>query len=467
MQPDETVTAPPSPAKISQLQGQSAGQRQISKTRKRQLAHRRSKPVWNGQVAVQRQNSQATGANRRVATGTFQEQRPVFLPDQARDKFTDFESNAVKQVSQDPVSTFSIDVDTSSYAFARKSIQQGRLPRRAAVRAEEMINYFTYDYPRPDNAEIPFKASARVYRTPWNPETKLLHIGLKGYDIERSQKPRSNLVFLLDVSGSMNAPDKLPLLKSAFRLLVSELGAADTVSIVTYAGRARTVLEPTKASNKAKILSALDRLRSGGSTAGAQGIRTAYALAEQNFDADGVNRVIVATDGDFNVGIVDREQLKNYIARKRKTGVFLSILGFGAGNYNDALMQTLAQNGNGTASYIDSLREAQKVLVEEAGSTLFPIAKDVKIQIEFNPLLVSEYRLIGYETRQLKNQDFNNDKVDAGDIGAGHQVTALYEITPVGSPAELNTPLRYDTADTDSGQSDELAFLRLRYKGAL
>jgi len=411
-------------------------------------------------------------AEKRIATGVFNDQQPVLVPEQDRDNFATFESNPTKQVSKEPVSTFSIDVDTSSYAFARKLIQQGRLPRRAAVRSEEMINYFSYNYPRPTDASVPFKPTVGIYPTPWNPETKLLHIGLKGYDIERTEKPRSNLVFLLDVSGSMNAPDKLPLLKIAFRLLVDTLDQNDTVSIVTYAGRAGTVLEPTKASNKAKILGALDQLRSGGSTAGAQGIRQAYALAEQNLDEDGVNRVILATDGDFNVGIVDQGQLKDYIAAKRKTGVFLSILGFGSGNYNDALMQTLAQNGNGNAAYIDSLREAQKVLVEEAGSTLFPIAKDVKIQIEFNPTLVSEYRLIGYETRALRNEDFNNDKVDAGDIGSGHTVTALYEITPVGAKRQSVDPLRYQSAEArevsqpaaGATNADEYAFLKLRYK---
>ncbi len=409
---------------------------------------------------------------KRVATGIFHDQKPLIIPEQNRDQFADFESNPVKQVSQDPVSTFSIDVDTSSYAFARKLIQQGRLPQRNAVRTEEMVNYFNYNYPRPENAAVPFRATAGVYPTPWNPDTKLIHIGIKGYDIVQEQKPRSNLVFLLDVSGSMNAPDKLPLLKSAFRLLVDKLEPEDTVSIVTYAGRAGTVLEPTKVTDKRKILGALDNLRSGGSTAGGQGIRQAYALAEKNFDKDGVNRVILATDGDFNVGIVDREQLKDYIAHKRKTGVFLSILGFGAGNYNDALMQTLAQNGNGNAAYIDSLREAQKVLVEEAGSTLFPIAKDVKIQIEFNPTVVSEYRLIGYETRALKNEDFNNDKVDAGDIGSGHTVTAIYEITPVGAKRQSVDPLRYQSAKAEErvapavagGNISEYAFLKLRYK---
>ena len=389
------------------------------------------------------------------------------IPEQEnRDRFASFASNPVKSVTEHPVSTFSIDVDTASYAFLRRMLQRGALPTRDAIRVEEMINYFSYAYPRPENAEVPFKASVALYPTPWNANTKLLHIGIKGHEIVAETKPRSNLVFLIDVSGSMSSRDKLPLLKSAFRLLVNRLDDEDSVAIVTYAGRAGTVLEPTKVKHRAKILSALEQLHSGGSTAGAQGIRQAYALAEQAFDKEGVNRVILATDGDFNVGITNIDQLKSYIETKRDSGIFLSVLGFGQGNYNDALMQTLAQNGNGNAAYIDTLREAQKVLVEEAGSTLFPIAKDVKIQIEFNPARVSEYRLIGYETRHLNRQDFNNDKVDAGDIGSGHTVTAIYEITPVGSTAKLIDDLRYQKpeAERTAPLTGEYAFLKLRYK---
>ena len=399
-------------------------------------------------------------------------QPPLPQVEENRDRFQKAETNPVKSVKQEPVSTFSIDVDTASYAFVRRTLENGALPRRDAVRVEEMVNYFSYDYPRPENAETPFRPSIALYPTPWNQDTLLMHVGIKGHDIVTDEKPRSNLVFLIDVSGSMQAKDKLPLLKSAFRLLVNRLGPDDTVAIVTYAGRAGTVLEPTKVSQKHKILSALDRLRSGGSTAGAAGIRQAYALAQSGFDKNGVNRVILATDGDFNVGISDVNELKRYIERKRKSGVFLSVLGFGQGNYNDHLMQVLAQNGNGNAAYIDNLREAQKVLVEEAGSTLFPIAKDVKIQIEFNPALVREYRLVGYETRALKREDFNNDRVDAGDIGSGHTVTAIYELTPVGSPAQLVDDLRYRKAETekqpevrtDDAPASEYAFLKLRYK---
>ncbi len=389
----------------------------------------------------------------------------------SRDRYPEFKPNPVTSVRDKPVSTFSIDVDTASYALVRRSLNQGHMPNAASVRVEELINYFTYNYQLPEDAQRPFKATTSVFQTPWNKHTKLLHIGIKGHDIVKKNKPRSNLVFLLDVSGSMSSQDKLPLLKSAFKLLVNKLEPEDTVSIVTYAGRSATVLKPTKVSEKQKILDALGNLKSGGSTAGAQGIQQAYKLAKQNFDEEGVNRVILATDGDFNVGMSSDEELKTYIEKQRKSGIFLSVLGFGQGNYNDSLMQTLAQNGNGTAAYIDSLKEAQKVLVDEAGSTLFTIAKDVKIQIEFNPAKVAEYRLIGYETRALKREDFNNDKVDAGDIGSGHTVTAIYEITPVDSPAKSVDDLRYasnkneqDKKRETAANTNEYAFLKLRYK---
>jgi len=391
---------------------------------------------------------------------------PPYFNQRDRDKFEAITPNPLKQTAKEPVSTFSIDVDTASYSFMRASINRGVLPPKDAVRVEEMINYFPYDYQGPDSKEAPFKTNVTIMPTPWNTSTKLLHIGIKGYDLARQDKPRSNLVFLLDTSGSMNAPNKLPLLKNSFKLLLSTLGPDDTVSIVAYAGSAGTVLEPTKAGDKNKIFAALDRLRAGGSTAGGQGIRLAYQLAEANFDKKGINRIILATDGDFNVGIRDKRQLKGFIERKRKSGVFLSILGFGMGNYNDALMQTLAQNGNGNASYIDNLSEARKVLVQEASSTLFTIAKDVKIQMEFNPQTVSAYRLIGYETRKLNREDFNNDKVDAGDIGAGHTVTAIYEITPVGTENGMVDPLRYKKlklANIDISHA-EYGFLKLRYK---
>ena len=386
-------------------------------------------------------------------------------PAENRDRFTSVDTNPLKSVATDPVSTFSADVDTASYSLVRKSLMAGQMPDRDSVRVEEMINYFPYDWPGPDSKDAPFKATVTVLPTPWNTQTRLMHVGIKGYELAPATAPRANLVFLIDVSGSMDEPDKLPLLKSAFRLLVEKLKPEDTVSIVTYAGNAGTVLEPTAISDKAKILTAIDTLQPGGSTAGAQGLEAAYDLAQQAFIKGGVNRVMLATDGDFNVGPSTDEALKATIEAKRKSGIFLSVLGFGRGNYNDALMQTLAQNGNGTAAYIDTLAEAQKSLVEEAGSSLFPIAKDVKFQVEFNPDQIAEYRLIGYETRALKREDFNNDKVDAGDIGSGHRVTAVYEITPKGSPAVLNDDLRYGSEPAQAIQpSGELAFVKIRYK---
>ena len=404
----------------------------------------------------------------RTAPGVQPADRMVSPQQTGRDQFERVDTNPVKAVAEHPVSTFSIDVDTASYAFVRRMLNNGRMPRRDAVRVEEMINYFSYDYPKPENAGVPFRTSVAVYPTPWNARTRLMHIGIKGFDIAPVDKPAANLVFLIDVSGSMHAPDKLPLLKNAFKLLVNRLAPDDTVAIVTYAGAAGTVLEPTPAREKYKILSALERLRPGGSTAGAQGIRQAYSLAQSVFRKNGINRVILASDGDFNVGITDRNQLKDYVARQRRSGISLSVLGFGTGNYNDALMQTLAQNGNGNAAYIDTLREARKVLVDQAAGTLFTIAKDVKIQIEFNPVRVAEYRLIGYETRALKRADFNNDRVDAGEIGSGHTVTAIYEITPAGSMARLIDDLRYKTNNGKTKQpaanGGEYAFLKLRYK---
>ncbi|RVB33593.1 VWA domain-containing protein, partial [Mesorhizobium sp. M7A.F.Ca.CA.004.05.1.1] len=401
-------------------------------------------------------------------------QQPSILPaDQMqpqpenRDRIEDFKTNPVHAALEDPVSTFSIDVDTASYSFVRGSLKQGTLPQADTVRVEEMINYFPYDWKGPESASTPFNSTVSVMPTPWNTQTRLMHVAIKGFDVKPTEQPKANLVFLIDVSGSMDEPDKLPLLKSAFRLLVSQLKADDTISIVTYAGDAGTVLEPTKASEKDKILSAIDNLTPGGSTAGEAGIKEAYRLAQKSFVKDGVNRVMLATDGDFNVGQTDDDDLKRLIESERKTGVFLSVFGFGRGNLNDQMMQTIAQNGNGTAAYIDTLAEAEKVLVEDASSTLFTIAKDVKIQVEFNPNKVSEYRLIGYETRALNREDFNNDRVDAGDIGSGHSVTAIYEITPKGSGGEQIDQLRYGQASVDNGgvaNADEYAFVKIRYK---
>lgn len=388
-----------------------------------------------------------------------------YYQDVGRDKFTSTQENAFKIARDEPVSTFSIDVDTASYAFVRASLNNNALPQPAAVRTEELINYFPYDYAAPRSAQQPFSSNVAVFPSPFLAGRKLVRIGIKGYAIERATRPRANLVFLIDTSGSMNAPNKLPLVKKSLGLLLDQLDQGDRVAIVTYAGNAGTALEPTPASQKDRILAVIDQLGAGGSTAGAEGIRQAYALAERNLDPNGVNRVVLATDGDFNVGITNQDELKGYIERERGKGIFLSVLGFGMGNYNDALMQTLAQNGNGAAAYIDTLGEARKTLVDEATSTLFPIAKDVKIQVEFNPATVAEYRLIGYETRMLNRDDFDNDKVDAGDVGSGQTVTALYEIVPVGGPRTMSD-LRYSkpAPRVAGGSTSEYGFVKIRYK---
>ncbi len=379
------------------------------------------------------------------------------------ERFANEDPNPLRIVAEEPVSTFSIDVDTASYAYIRAAIMDGYLPDRDAVRIEEMVNYFPYDYRAPESGDAPFATSVAVFQTPWNIHTKLVHIGIQGEKPIVENRPPLDLVFLIDTSGSMQDANKLPLLKQSFRLLLSRLSPQDRVSMVTYAGSSGVVLEPTSASDPGAILAALDRLEAGGSTAGQAGLQLAYAQAEKMKEDGRIGRVLLATDGDFNVGISDPEALKEYIEDKRESGTYLSVLGFGRGNYNDALMQSLAQNGNGTASYIDTLSEAQKVLVDQVSGALFPIANDVKIQVEFNPAMIAEYRLIGYETRQLTREDFNNDKVDAGDIGAGHVVTAIYEVTPNGSPAIMSDPLRYQAA-AEQSESDELGFLKLRYK---
>ena len=381
------------------------------------------------------------------------------------ERYQDFDDNPVKLVAEEPVSTFSIDVDTASYAVVRRFLNEGVLPPRDAVRTEELINYFDYDYPLPESKDEPFRADVALFDSPWDRGTQLLRIGLQGYGIPMETRPPANLVFLVDTSGSMGSSDKLPLLQQSLRMLVEQMDEADSIAIVAYAGFAGTVLEPTKGSERHKILGAIERFQAGGSTAGAEGIRQAYAMAEASFAEDAVNRVVLATDGDFNVGISDPERLEDFVAEKRNSGVYLSVLGFGRGNYNDLLMQTLAQAGNGNAAYIDNLMEARKVLVDEMSSTLFAIADDVKIQVEFNPAAVAEYRLIGYETRILAREDFNNDRVDAGEVGSGHSVTALYEITAPDSSSRLVDDLRYGrTAHAAPGNADEIAWLRLRYK---
>ncbi|MBS0469671.1 MAG: VWA domain-containing protein [Proteobacteria bacterium] len=378
-------------------------------------------------------------------------------------KFPETNPNPVVVTAEQPVSTFSIDVDTASYGVVRDALNHGALPPADAVRIEEMVNYFDYAYALPTDRKTPFRASLAVYPAPWNKDTEVLHIGIKGFDIPKKERPRANLVFLIDTSGSMNEPNKLPLLISSFRLLVDQLRDNDRVSIVAYAGSAGVVLPPTPGSDKAKILAALDQLHAGGSTAGGEGIRLAYSLAEANFVKGGVNRVLLATDGDFNVGITDPKALEDFVVRERDTGVYLTCLGFGNDNYQDATMQKLAQAGNGNAAFIDTLNEAHKVFVDQISGTLFTIANDVKIQIEFNPARIAEYRLIGYETRMLNETDFKNDKVDAGDIGSGTTVTALYELTPVGSPALMSDPHRYGKKPAGDPKG-ELGFLKIRYK---
>jgi len=390
---------------------------------------------------------------------------PVYQQSTNTERYQHLDDNAVHLVADQPVSTFSIDVDTGAYANVRRFLNAGQLPPQDAVRVEEMINYFDYRYAPPASRDVPFRVATEVAPAPWNPQALLMKIGIKGFEIAAAERPPANLVFLIDVSGSMQSPDKLPLLKNAFRLLTDQLTARDRVSMVVYAGSSGVVLEPTAGDQKHKIREAIDRLEAGGSTNGAEGIERAYQLAHDAQVKGGINRVVLATDGDFNVGVVDFEALVDMAERQRAGGVALTTLGFGTGNYNDQLLERLADAGNGNYSYVDTLSEARKVLVSELSSMLFTIAKDVKIQVEFNPAAVLEYRLIGYENRMLAREDFNNDKVDAGEIGAGHRVTALYEVVPVGKSGRLD-PLRYGQkpAASDARANGELAFVRLRYK---
>lgn len=374
------------------------------------------------------------------------------------------ETNPVQRTSEQPVSTFSIDVDTGAYTHVRRMLDTGQLPPADAVRAEEFINYFDYGYLPPSDRSQPFSVTTELAPAPWNKDRELLLVGIQGYRVPKAQIPAANLVFLVDTSGSMNQADKLPLLKASLKQLVTQLRAQDRVAIVTYAGSAGVALPSTAGDRHATIDAAIDGLGAYGSTNGDAGIDLAYAQAEQGFIKGGVNRVILATDGDFNVGTVDPEVLKSKIEDHRKSGVALTTLGFGQGNYNDAMAVMLADAGNGSHHYIDNLQEGRRVLVDEMSATLLTIAKDVKIQVEFNPAQVAEYRLIGYEKRMLKREDFNNDAVDAGEIGAGAHVTAIYEITPVGSPGARIDPLRYGKPAAQAAPGDELAFLRLRYK---
>ncbi|WGK90765.1 vWA domain-containing protein [Pseudomonas migulae] len=391
------------------------------------------------------------------------ESAPPGYQDEQREQYQALADNPIHSVAEAPVSTFSADVDTGAYANVRRLLNQGRLPPEGAVRLEEMVNYFPYDYALPTDGS-PFGVTTELAPSPWNPHTRLLRIGIKASDRAVAELAPANLVFLVDVSGSMDRREGLPLVKSTLKLLVDQLRAQDRVSLVVYAGDSRVVLEPTSGREKAKIRTAIDQLTAGGSTAGASGIELAYQMAQQAFIPKGINRILLATDGDFNVGISDFDSLKQMAVDKRKTGVSLTTLGFGVDNYNEHLMEQLADAGDGNYAYIDNLREARKVLVDQLGSTLAVVAKNVKLQVEFNPAQFSEYRLLGYENRALKREDFSNDKVDAGEIGAGHTVTALYEIVPKGEKGWLE-PLRYGSAESaSSAKSGELAMLRVRYQ---
>jgi Ca-activated chloride channel family protein len=383
------------------------------------------------------------------------------------EEYDAIEENIFREALKNPLSTFSIDVDAASYSNVRRFVNNGQRPPKDAVRIEELINYFDYDYSQP-TGQHPFAIHTEISSAPWNSKHKLVHIGLQGKSIPTESLPASNLVFLIDVSGSMSDPNKLPLLKSSFKMLVEQLRPQDHIAIVVYAGAAGLVLEPTAGDEKRKILHALDQLEAGGSTAGGAGISLAYEVAKKNFKRDGNNRIILATDGDFNIGESSNASMERLIEEKRKDGVFLTVLGFGMGNYKDSKMEILADKGNGNYAYIDNITEARKVLVNEFGGTLFTIAKDVKLQVEFNPARVKAYRLIGYENRALKNEDFNNDKKDAGDLGSGHTVTALYEIIPVGVESEFFKidDLKYQktTVDPKAKNSDELMTIKFRYK---
>ncbi len=386
-----------------------------------------------------------------------------------REQYDRIVENDFQLVQAKPLSTFSIDVDSASYSNVRRFINNGQLPPKDAVRIEEFINYFTYDYPNPQG-DRPFSMVTEISEAPWKRAHKLVHIGLQGKRLETENLPSSNLVFLLDVSGSMSGPNKLPLLKSAFQLLLDELGEGDRVAIVVYAGAAGVKLPSTPATEKETILEALNNLSAGGSTAGGEGIQRAYEVARENFIESGNNRIILATDGDFNVGVSSDAKLVRLIEQKREQGIFLTVLGFGTGNLQDAKMEKLADKGNGNYAYIDSILEAKKVLVNEIGATLLTIAKDVKIQVEFNPAKVAAYRLIGYENRQLQAQDFSDDTKDAGELGAGHSVTALYEVIPVGANTTVDLPsvdeLEYQQTEIDASayETNELMQVKLRYK---
>ncbi len=387
----------------------------------------------------------------------------------SREGYDHITENRFLKVTDNPLSTFSIDVDAASYSNVRRILNQGKLPPAGAVRIEEMVNYFHYEYPQPQHDQ-PFSINTEISDCPWNKENKLVLIGLQGKKIPTENLPASNIVFLIDVSGSMDEPMKLPLVKASMKMLVDQLRPQDRIAMVVYAGNAGLVLPSTRGDEKTKIKDAIDRLDAGGSTAGGEGIKLAYKIAKENFVKKGNNRVILCTDGDFNVGPSSDDEMETLIENERKSGVFLTVLGYGSGNYQDSKMQKLADKGNGNHAYVDGLSEAKKVLVNEFGGTLFTIAKDVKLQIEFNPEKVQGYRLIGYENRILNKEDFNNDKKDAGDLGSGHTVTALYEVIPVGvktSLLEKVDELKYQSNVaplSKSSHAGEIMTVKFRYK---
>jgi len=408
-------------------------------------------------VAATAKSDRATESKTRSALALSEP--AAAMPAAAGEDYASIAENAFDVVADSPLSTFAVDVDTASYSNVRRFLRDGSLPPNGAVRIEEMINYFDYDYEQPTGSD-PFSVQTEVSDCPWAQGNKLVHIGLQGKSIDPGEMPSRNLVFLLDVSGSMNSPDKLPLLKAAFKLMVGQLGQDDRVSIVVYAGASGMVLPPTAGSDRGQILAAFDQLEAGGSTNGADGIELAYALARDSFIEGGMNRVILATDGDFNVGVTDQDALTKLIEQERESGVYLSVFGFGTGNLKDSTMEMLADKGNGNYGYIDTLAEARKLLVEQVGGTLVTIAKDVKVQVEFNPAKVASYRLLGYENRLMAAEDFDDDTKDAGEIGAGHTVTALYEVVPAGA-AVVGAKVK---PSGSTMADDELASIKLRYQ---
>ncbi|MDO4789317.1 MAG: VWA domain-containing protein [Johnsonella sp.] len=449
-------------ASKSEEQQKSSTSQTQTKTEKKETQENSEK----NEIAVSETNAARPEAKETGGMHSFEGETagmPVFPDEFNTEEYSSIEENVFQAVASSPLSTFAADVDTASYANIRRMIEGGELPLPDMVRIEEMLNYFHYDYPEPLD-KGPFSVSMELADCPWNPDTELLLIGLQAKKIDTKELQPSNLVFLIDVSGSMDEPDKLPLVKRAFGLLSEQLGDQDRISIVTYASSDQVVAKGLKGSEKADIMRAIEDLYAAGGTAGSKGIETAYELAEEYFIEGGNNRVILATDGDLNLGITSEGELARLISEKKKSGVFLSVLGFGEGNIKDNKMETLADKGNGNYSYIDSIYEARKVLVEEMGGTCHTLAKDVKLQVEFNPVYIKGYRLIGYENRVMDDEDFADDKKDGGEIGAGHRVSALYEIVPIDSEFEIGSDLKYQSAEKETKNTGELLTLSIRYK---